>query len=70
MPIPVMALSGEAVTTTSMAGFLSTVTEVFTSVMSWTGTVAETVMSTPVYLVPVVTGIALIGIGIFKRLSS
>lgn len=60
----------ETGTTTTMASFLSTVTEVFTSVMGWTATVAETVMSTPIYLVPVVIGIALIGIGIFKRLSS
>ena len=67
MPVMMMA---ETPTTTTMAGFLSTVTEVFSSVMSWTATVAETVMATPIYLVPVVIGIALIGIGIFKRLAS
>lgn len=55
---------------TSMSGFLSTVTEVFSSVMGWTGTVAETVMATPVYLVPVVIGLATVGISIFKRLAS
>jgi len=52
----------------NMTALLTQVTEVFTSVMKWTSTVATTVMENPLYLLGCVLGIACIGIGVFKRL--
>lgn len=54
--------------TANMTALLTQVTEVFTSVMKWTSTVATTVMENPLYLLGCVLGIACIGIGVFKRL--
>ena len=54
--------------TVEMTELLAQVTEVFTSVMEWTSTVATTVMENPLYLLGCVLGIACIGIGVFKRL--
>lgn len=54
--------------TANMTALLTQVTEVFTSVMKWTSTVATTVMENPLYLLGCVLWIACIGIGVFKRL--
>lgn len=62
-PIP-----GGGEVSVEMTEFLAEVTQVFTSVMEWTSTVATTVMDNPLYLLPCVMGIACIGIGVFKRL--
>lgn len=54
---------------TSLSGLLSSVGQVFTSVMSWAGTVGTTVTDTPLLLLACV-GVPLcgIGVGMFQRL--
>ena len=52
----------------AMTQFLAQVTQVFGSVMEWTGTVATTVTENPIMLLPCIMGIACIGIGVFRRL--
>lgn len=54
----------------AMSGFLSDVGTVVTQVMTWVGTVASTIVSTPILLFT--TGFLAIGgaIGIFGRLLS
>ncbi len=58
----------EEAATLTMASLLSTITEVFTSAVSWVGTVASTVAGNPLLLVGVVFGFIGIGIGLFSRL--
>lgn len=67
-PVPTAIPGGGE--TAEMSALLAQVTEVFTSVMEWTSTVATTVMENPLYLLGCVLGIACIGIGVFKRLLS
>lgn len=65
-PVPTAIPGGGEIV--EMTELLTQVTEVFTSVMEWTSTVATTVMENPLYLLGCVLGIACIGIGVFKRL--
>lgn len=55
---------------TTLSGLLSSATEVATWIFTQVGTVAETIVSTPILLVT--TGVLLVGaaIGIFGRLLS
>lgn len=53
---------------TAMEAFLANATTVFTSVMEWTGTIATTVTEEPLFFVPCIIGVALVGIGVFRRL--
>lgn len=53
----------------AMTEFLSSCGEVFTAALGWAVEVSETVVSTPVMLVPIAISIACAGIGVFKRLA-
>lgn len=52
----------------TMATLLETITTIFTSCISWVGTVATTVASQPLLLLGVVVGFVGLGIGLFQRL--
>lgn len=53
---------------TAMTAFLTTIGEVFTQSVTWVGTIASTVISTPILLVPF--GMVLVKkvVSIFKKL--
>lgn len=54
--------------TVTLASLLESITTVFTSMMSWTSTVFDTIMGEPILLLYAVGSFALISIGIVKRL--
>ncbi len=51
-----------------MTAMLTTITEVFTAAIGWTGTVASTIAETPLLLVGCVLGFVSVGVGLFKRM--
>ena len=57
-----------AAATMTMATLLSTITEVFTAATGWMASVAEIVVSNPLFLIPIVFGFIGVGINLFSRL--
>lgn len=57
-----------AATAMTMATLLSTITEVFTAAVGWMSSVAEVVVSNPLFLIPIVFTFIGIGITLFSRL--
>lgn len=53
-----------------MEAILTAVSNVFTSAISWVGTVANTVTSQPILLVFAIIPLVGLGVGLFKRLLS
>ena len=53
----------------TMTSLMTEVGTVFTKAIEMVGTVAETVTSTPILLLPVIIGLCGIGIGFFNRLK-
>lgn len=51
-----------------MSAILTSVDTIFTSAISWVGTVASTIASTPILLLFVVLPLVGLGVGLFKRL--
>lgn len=51
-----------------MSTITTAITDIFTAAMTWAGTVADTVVSTPLLLAFVVVPLVGLGIGIFRRL--
>jgi len=58
----------EGAATNTMTAMLSTITEVFTAAAGWGGTVASTIVDTPLLLVGIVLGFIGVGVGLFKRM--
>lgn len=52
----------------TMETLLSTITQILTSIISWTGSVITMITSNPLILLFVIMGVALIAIGVVKRL--
>lgn len=52
----------------SMADLLSTITTILASIVSWTTSVVTMITSNPLILLFVILGVALIAIGVVKRL--
>lgn len=52
----------------TMATLLESMTTIFTSMMSWVGTVLNTIAGNPILLVFAVGSFALVAIGIVRRL--
>lgn len=52
----------------TMGAILSNVGTIFSTSVSWVGTVADTITSTPILLLFVVMPLVGLGIGLFKRL--
>lgn len=52
----------------TLATLLESMTTIFTSIMSWVGTVLTTIASNPILLVFVVGSFALVAIGVVRRL--
>lgn len=52
----------------TMAELLSTITTILTSIISWTQSVITMITSNPLILLFVIMGVALIAIGVVKRL--
>lgn len=57
-------------TALTLPTLLESMTTIFTSLMSWTGTVLSTIAGNPILLVFTVGSFSLIAIGIVKRLMS
>lgn len=53
---------------TTLSTFLESAGTVITQMWSWVSTVAETVVSTPIYFVPIGIFLAGAAVGLFKRL--
>lgn len=58
----------EGETVSAMTSLLTTITEVFTAAIGWVGTVASTIVDTPLLLVGCVLGFIGVGVGLFKRM--
>ena len=58
----------EDAATMTMAALLSTIGEVFTAATGWMASVGEIVISTPLFLIPIVFGFIGVGINLFSRL--
>lgn len=52
----------------TMTALLSNVTEIFTAVIGYVGTVATTITSNPLLLIGCIIPVVGIGVGMFKRL--
>lgn len=52
----------------TMTQILSAVTEILSSIVSWVGSVINMITSNPLILLFVIMGVALIAIGVVKRL--
>lgn len=52
----------------TMAELLTTITSILTSIVSWTTSVVSMITSNPLILLFVILGVALIAIGVVKRL--
>ena len=51
-----------------MEAILTNITAVFTSAISWAGTVGETIVATPLLMVFVAVPLVGLGVGLFRRL--
>lgn len=58
----------EEPTVMTLAQILSAITDIFTSITSWVGSVITMITSNPLILLFVVMGVALIAVGVVKRL--
>ncbi len=52
----------------AMEALLTTVTSVFSTAVSWVGTVATTITDTPLLMLGCVLGFIGVGVGLFKRM--
>lgn len=52
----------------TLAQILEAITTIFTSIISWVGSVITMITSNPLILLFVVMGVALIAVGVVKRL--
>ncbi len=57
-------------TTTAMSDFLTSLGEILTAEIGWAGEIATVVVDTPLFLFGVACSMALISIGIVKRLPN
>lgn len=55
-------------TVPTMADFISAVSSLFSQAISWVGTVASTIMNTPILLAFAALPLVGLGVGLFKRL--
>lgn len=55
-------------TAMTLAQILEAITSIFTSIVSWVGSVITMITSNPLILLFVVMGVALIAIGVVRRL--
>lgn len=51
-----------------MAEIISTVTQIFTAIMGWVGTLSTTIVETPILLVFAILPLAFLGVRMFKKL--
>lgn len=51
-----------------MEAIISAISDIFTAAMGWAGTVASTVVATPLLLFGVTVGFVGLGVGLFRRL--
>ena len=58
----------ETAATMTMASLLSTIGEVFEAAVGWMSSVADIVVSNPLFLIPIVFSFIGVGIGLFSRL--
>jgi len=58
----------EETTAMTLAQILEAITTIFTSIISWVGSVITMITSNPLILLFVVMGVALIAVGVVKRL--
>lgn len=58
----------EESTVMTLAQILEAITTIFTSIVSWVGSVINMITSNPLILLFVVMGVALIAVGVVKRL--
>ena len=52
----------------TMETLLSTISTIFTSIISWVGSTIQMITDNPLILLSVILGVALIAIGVVKRL--
>ena len=58
----------ETAATMTMASLLSTIGEVFEAAVGWMSSVADIVVSNPLFLIPIVFSFIGVGISLFSRL--
>lgn len=51
-----------------MAEIIATVTQIFTAIMGWVGTLSTTIVETPILLVFAILPLAFLGVRMFKKL--
>lgn len=61
-------MEGGTATAMTMETLLSTITNILASIINWVGSVITMITSNPLILLFVIIGVALIAIGVVKRL--
>lgn len=61
-------MEGGTATAMTMETLLSTITDILASIINWVGSVITMITSNPLILLFVIIGVALIAIGVVKRL--